>query len=391
MTTLPPSRLATLPGYDTAPDIYETPAQTTDTDATTTSTRSPSNTSASENDTTDSDDNAESEVGGTVSRRRISASRARRRFEGEGRGVSVRGVDLSDRVDGGRRGYGLRFRPDEERLEEKIARLRREMEECRVLSEKAGGDDGGEVDGLGKILAGLEGRGRVAKGDVVEDGEHDDDESDGDEKMLKDVANFDSRLASLETALGLSALDTAATTDAALTMPLLPSLTLLDQRLAALSSATSLAQLEAASSRIRRLRQEADTSLSEPATTTNGTHEDDATEDAVTALSPADLDQLRKLYAVLPSIQTLTPTIPALLTRLRSLRTLHSTAAAAATSIEDVERRQAEMEGELKAWREGLAKVENAIEGAQEANGRNGKVVEKWVKELEERMKALGR
>jgi nuclear migration protein JNM1 len=49
------------------------------------------------------------------------------------------------------------------------------------------------------------------------------------------------------------------------------------------------------------------------------------------------------------------------------------------------------MESELKAWREGLEKVEQAVGEASEANGRNGKVVEAWVRELEGRMKKLGR
>ncbi|KAI7367264.1 hypothetical protein KC336_g21217, partial [Hortaea werneckii] len=51
--------------------------------------------------------------------------------------------------------------------------------------------------------------------------------------------------------------------------------------------------------------------------------------------------------------------------------------------------KQAEMEKELKAWREGLEQVEQAVTQADEANGRNGRVVEGWVKELEGRMKTL--
>ena len=40
---------------------------------------------------------------------------------------------------------------------------------------------------------------------------------------------------------------------------------------------------------------------------------------------------------------------------------------------------------------EGLEKVEQAVVEASVANGRNGKVVEGWVRELEGRMKKLGR
>lgn len=396
MAQLPASRLASLPGYDTAPDIYETPSTAADAaesvDAKTTSTRSPSPSQDSDTSTQPSNSDVESDTGGTVSRRRISAHRARRRFEGEGRGVQTRGVDLSDRVDGRRKGYGLRYREvgEEEGLEERIARLRREVEECRVLSEREEGSVGNEVEGLGRVLRGLEtGDERDRGDDSVDEGRSAAvDGTQTEEQTLRNVANFDSRLSALETALGISALDAAATTDAAASMPLLPSLMVLDQQLASLSSATSIANLEAASARIHKLRHEADTALSTPIA--KDASENDS-EDVMGSLSPADLEQLRKLYAILPTIQTLSPTVPPLLTRLRSLRTLHSTAASAATSLEDVERKQAEMDDELKAWREGLEKIEGAMQDAQEANGRNGKVVEKWVRELEERMKGLGR
>lgn len=394
MAQLPTSRLASLPGYDTAPDIYETPPSAADpTSARTTSTRSPSPSQDSDTSTQASvasdgvDSESDSTGGGpsVLSRRRISARRARRRFEGEGRGVQTRGVDLSDRVDGRRKGYGLRYEGlrEDEGLEERVARLRREVEECRVLSEGRGGV-GEEVEGLGAILRGLEmGGGKGAQGLRVEE-----EEREMEDRTVRDVVGFEGRLAALEMALGVSALDAASSTDAAASMPLLPSLTLLDQQLAALSSATSIANLEAASARIHKLRNEADTAMSTPIA--NDTPEDES-DGAMATLSPADLEQLKKLHDILPTIQSLSPTVPALLNRLRSLRTLHSTAASAASSLEDVERKQAEMDDELKAWREGLEKVEGAIQGAQEANGRNGKVVEKWVRDLEERMKGLGR
>jgi hypothetical protein len=42
------------------------------------------------------------------------------------------------------------------------------------------------------------------------------------------------------------------------------------------------------------------TSLTDPTSTANGTHEDNDGEEATASLSPADLGQLRKLYAVCP-------------------------------------------------------------------------------------------
>jgi nuclear migration protein JNM1 len=258
------------------------------------------------------------------------------------------------------------------------------VEECRALAVNDEGEEGEELDGLGALLAELEAGGprsqRSSKrpgtaADILrQDGTTDEAK---DEQMLGRVADFDSRLSSLETALGVSALDAA-------------SLALLDQQLAALSSATSQANFEAANARVQKLRAEADNALARPATNGHADSDDEA-ESTATALSANDLTQMNQLYSILPTLQSLSPTVPALLTRLRSLRTLHTTASNAASALEDVEKSQAEMDRELKAWKEGLEKVEEAVQGAKEANGWNGKVVEGWVKGLESRVSQLGR
>lgn len=49
------------------------------------------------------------------------------------------------------------------------------------------------------------------------------------------------------------------------------------------------------------------------------------------------------------------------------------------------------MGAELKAWREGLEKVEGAVREASEANGKNGGMVRGWVEELQGRVERLGR
>jgi nuclear migration protein JNM1 len=58
--------------------------------------------------------------------------------------------------------------------------------------------------------------------------------------------------------------------------------------------------------------------------------------------------------------------------------------------LDDVEKSQADLDKEMKEWRQGLEKVEKAIREADEANGRNGKVVQGWVKDVEARMSKLG-
>lgn len=379
-----PSRLAALPGYDTAPDIYET-AETDD--ASTTLTQRTSPRSPSETDETTDEDEEESYG---VSRRRLYPERARQRFrEGAGE-VDARGVDLSDRVDGKRRGYGVRRRREgetreEESLEARIARLRREVEECRVEAERERGEEGegeGEsVEGLTGLLARLEVPTVKTRGAVKQppappepDGEP------ADEQTLTRVADFDARLSALEHALGLSSLDAASTGHQdPVAAPLLPSLAILDQQLAALSSAASLAGLDAARARVQSLRAEAD------AARTTGPDDDAA------SLTPDDRANLHALYALIPTLSSLAPTIPALLARLRSLRTLHTAAGGAGEDLDELERRQGVMEAELREWREGLEGVEGAVRLAGEANGRNGKVVEGWVGELMGRVEGLGR
>ncbi|KAI7369730.1 hypothetical protein KC354_g1698 [Hortaea werneckii] len=402
-----PSRLAGLPGYDTAPDVYETPAADL-TDSTSvatqqTSPRSPSESSATSDEDDEGGEDDDEEAFG-VSRRRLYPSQARSRFASTSRQVEARNVDLSDRVDGRRRGYKVRRgvvagEEEEEGLEARIARLRREIEECRAEAAQTGqrdaepegnGEEG--VESLSRLLSSVEMPRRQgtrssqvpARPTTTEDDKgiaRDVAEGDmTDEQMLGKVTDFDTRLSALEQALGLSSLDSA--TAEGLTTPLLPSLTLLDQQLTALSTASSLTNLEAASSRLSKLKTEAQQLGSSEG-------DDDEVGAAATALHPEDQEKLQSLYTLLPNLQTLAPTVPAILTRLRSLRTLHTTAANAGTSLDALEQKQAEMEKELKAWREGLEKVEQAVSQADEANGRNGKVVEGWVKELEGRMKTL--
>ena len=407
-----PRRLVNLPGYDTGADVFETPDLTDDTSTTIltqqTSPRSaPSETSGTSGEEDDGDE------GYGVSRRRLYPERARSRFGAEARRVRTSGADLSDRVDGKRKGYRVRSRvrgdgeeEEEGRLEARIARLRREIEECRVEAERQ--VDGGvekdlegtveEVDALSRLLAGIGMQGSRVKDtrspaprSGAPPGQYPASEEDeiADEQTLGRVAVFDSRLAALEQVLGISALDSA--TSYAISAPVLLSLTLLDQQLSALTSATSLANLEAASSRIQKLKAETESlarpQTSPPAAAVNG----DTEEVEPTPLSQEDITKLQSLCQLLPTLQSLSPTVPALLTRLRSLRTLHTDAANAASELDDVEKRQQEMDKELAAWKNGLEKVDRAVQEASEANGRNGKVVEGWVRELEGRMKALPR
>ncbi|EQL00716.1 Dynamitin subunit 2 [Ophiocordyceps sinensis CO18] len=81
--------------------------------------------------------------------------------------------------------------------------------------------------------------------------------------------------------------------------------------------------------------------------------------------------------------------LPPLLDRLRSLRAIHADAATASQTLERIEAQQADMTGELKQWRDGLEKMEGAMRNGDAAVKDNVKVMEGWVKDLEERMAKL--
>lgn len=411
------SRLAQLPGYDTAPDVYETQ---TDDSTTTASTVQTSPSAPSERSDTSEEENEDDEPR-RISTRRLYPQAARDRFRTQSRGVDAKGVDLSDRVDGKRKGYklkkGLNGEEEDETLEARIARLRREVEECRALAEaekQAETEDEDEevegdgpvedVDALSKLLAGMDipptgaRKGRKRRGSIFHDAPTiaPTQQEDGtaaadltDEQTLTRISTFDNRLAALETALGISSVLENADT---LSSPLLPSLNLLDNQLAALTSATSLSALEAASSRINKLKVEAQQLYQlqlQPAASEDDTSDGEAQTPSL--FSPDDVKKLHSLYTLIPNLQALSPTVPALIARLRSLRTLHTTAATASQDLDSLEQRQNEMDKELKMWREGLEKVEQAVQKADMANGKNGGMVEEWVKDLDRRMKALGR
>lgn len=191
-----------------------------------------------------------------------------------------------------------------------------------------------------------------------------------DTQALNKVADFDARLAILERQLGITSLDTpgASTTDSNFS-PILPTLSLLDRQLALLTSSPSATHIDALAQ-----------SLQQPA----------SSEAQQEYHSPEDMAKLRALYALLPTLTSLSPTLPPLLTRLRSLRTLHANAVTASQILDEVEQKQDEADKEIREWRDGLKKVEEAVARAESGMLENSAAVETWVKELEERVRKLG-
>ncbi|KAJ6090096.1 hypothetical protein N7486_008911 [Penicillium sp. IBT 16267x] len=237
--------------------------------------------------------------------------------------------------------------------------------------------------------------------------------------ILSHAAAFESRLALLEASMGISSASNPFVGDGLsepALQPVLPSLDQLTSHLGALTgllvgtnpaSGTSAVMpgmatpyLEALSSRVRKLTTDAEALASArkraaDAAKTSQTARVASTEDAVApgADGPSADDEytakIHALYATLPTIQSLHPLLPSVLERLRSLRACHSGAAQAADSLNELEKRHAEMSSEIEQWREGLAAVEEKMSQSESALRSNVETVEPWVRELESRMARL--
>lgn len=222
---------------------------------------------------------------------------------------------------------------------------------------------------------------------------------------LSKVSDFDSRLALIETALGVDAIPLPSQ-DRNAAKAVIPSLDTLDKQLHILSKSTD-SSLDAVSRRVRQLTQNAE-KLEQARKSAKAAHEALKQEEFDTSSNHPRLklakdvpkyseledeetiSKINALYGTLSTIESLAPMLPTVLDRLRSLRSLHADAATASQTLAKVESRQKEMKQELQSWREGLEKVESAMqEGGKTMKG-NTETVEGWVRELEERMRKLG-
>ena len=216
---------------------------------------------------------------------------------------------------------------------------------------------------------------------------------------LAKAADFDARLTLLETILGLDSLPLP-TQEKSSTKAVLPTLENLERQISTLSSSSG-STLDSMGKRVRQLTQDAE-KLDEARKSAKVSYEslkaskDEAiASEVVTGESmgsiedPEQTSKINALYGTLATIESLAPLLPSVLDRLRSLRLIHTDAANASQSLANVEKKQAEMAEDIKSWREGLEKVEAVMKDGESRMSGNMKVVEGWVKELEERMQKL--
>ena len=409
----------------------------------------------------------EDDEGTGIDRQRLDPNEARTHFLPAQ--IDARDVDFSDRISSKRKSYRASSRrrrkgengveelgdlssDEDESFERKLARLRREVEELKEVSNTRisehvsdGGveklddregryDDG--LDGLSNVLQsirttsgteGYEGAGsrlvkrlngamRAPTGNTtIGAGTPPGQQPQGTptytvtyaptyskDQALAKAADFDTRLTLLETVLGIESIPLSSD-GRAIVKAILPMLDSLYQQVSTISS-SSVSSLDSVGRRLRQLTHDAE-KLGEARKSAKAAHEalrnsqrESASSEAVNGETKAadnieDQEQVSKinaLYGTLATIESLSPLLPIVLDRLRSLRSIHADAATASESLTRIEQRQEQMAGEIKNWKEGLEKVEQVMKNGEQTMGGNMRAIEGWVKQLEERVSKLG-
>ena len=344
---------------------------------------------------------------------------------------------------------GLELSSDEEdeSLERKLARLRREVAEVKDEFErrekkpqdaaaKEKDNETGSLDALSQVLESVgpitaDGENGAAKrltkrltsaikpnGVAAKDLPASSPQQDGasstytvtyapkyqEEHTLSKVSDFESRLTLIEAALGIDAIPLP-TQDRSAAKAVIPTLDMLDKQFNTLSTTTDTS-LDVIRRRVQQLTHDTE-KLEQARKSAKAAHEAlrqealsptakgvrSSTVNTAARLpeieDPEVTSKINALYGTLNTIESLAPLLPSVLDRLRSLRTLHADAATASQMLSKVESRQEAMKEELEGWRQGLEKVEKAMEQGEQTMKANTEMVEGWVKELEERISKL--
>ncbi|EEP75774.1 predicted protein [Uncinocarpus reesii 1704] len=338
-------KYAGLPDLDLAPDIYETPELTDDS---------------------------------TVPRRSYrTVKRARRRRDD---GTEVLG-DISDE--------------EEESLERKLARLRREAEELKdelaifqlppyttplsILSNAA------SFDARLRLLEAALGLSQTPIGLSPNDSPESDLQP-----ILPTLHHLSSQLSTLTSTLTGSPSTGPPALPTTLTTPHLESLTTRIRKLTADAEALTVARRRAteAARAVLAARIAAATTDEPPEVPAAAAH---ATPTETEAAASEQAAKIQALYTTLPTITSLHPLLPSVLERLRSLRAIHAGAARAGEDLGGLERRQAEMKKEIERWREGLKAMEERVKESEATMKGNVEVMGPWIRDLERRLDVIGK
>ena len=408
-----------LPGIDTAPDVYETPSLAEDVSTI------PASTAVSDSDpASDSEDSTSA-----VRHHRLQTDQARSRFQPSR--VDAHGVDFSDSISAQRRSYQTSTRArrrghnalgddsegeEEESFERKLMRVREEVRELEgEYEERVKGGDRSKVEErdprevmefiserVDHIYAMRRGGVRGAEpqlertidkfnaykpfeasrsiaraiekqpplpGSQVQRGQL--------EYVLDQAKEFDERLAKLEASLGMNG-STMPDLGENAPFPVFTTLERIEQMVGLVGDA-SQGTLEAAGAQIKKMIADAE-QLKEIRS--------EASQDGESP-NPEQEAKINALYGTLPSIDKLSPILPMMLERLRTLRLVHTSAWAADDVLTELEKRQGQQEEEIKRWEQSLKEVEEDVKKSEAALQSNMHTVGDWVKKIEERVAKL--
>lgn len=405
-----------LPGIDTAPDVYETPELTED------ASTIPASTAVS--DSEDDDDDPEASA---VRHQRFQAEQARSRFQPSR--VDAHGVDFSDNISAQRRSYRTSTRArrrgdvlgddsdeEQETFERKLARVKQELQELEgeyqarvksgdkskieekdpkeiiefisdkvdyIYAMRRGGVRGAEpqlertIEKFNKYTP-FESSNRITKaiasqpplpGSQVQRGQL--------EFVLDQAKQFDERLSKLETSLGLNGNNMPDLGEKA-PFPVFTTLERIEQTIGLVGDA-SQGTLEAAGAQIKKMIADAEQLRELRA---------EASRDGESP-NPEQEAKINALYGTLPSIDKLSPILPMMLERLRTLRLVHTSAWAADDVLTELENRQSQQEAEIKKWEQSIEEMEEDVKKCEAAMQNNMHTVGDWVKKIEERVAKL--
>jgi nuclear migration protein JNM1 len=414
-----------LPGIDTAPDVYETPDLAEDVSTIQAST-------AVSESSSGSDDEEES----AIRHQRLQTDQARSRFQPSR--VDAHGVDFSDNISAHRRSYRTSTRnqrrrgevlgedsdEEEESFVRKLLRVKREMQELEqeyegrvksgdqskieerdpkeimefisdkvdhIYAMRRGGVTGAEPL-LERTIAKFNTYPAFGPSPLITKAIQNQPPLPGSQiqrsqldHVLEQAADFDARLTGLEQSLGLNG-NTMPELGENAPFPVFTTLEKLEKTIGAMSDASS-GSLEAAASQVKLMIKDADhlkqlrleAAREEPEPTTNGK----------TLQTTAQEAKVNALYGTLPAIDKLSPLLPLVLDRLRTLRLVHTSAWQADEVLTELEHRQSKQEDEIKKWEMSLENVEHDVKVCEQSLQHNIKVVGDLVKGLEERVEKL--
>ncbi|KAI9660170.1 MAG: hypothetical protein M1829_006506 [Trizodia sp. TS-e1964] len=441
-------KYAALPDLDLAPDVYQTPELTDDNstlpNSTTVRSGSPASSyaSLSENeDTTTSHD---------ISYARLRPNEARSHFS---TAKIDSHADFSDRVNGKRKSYRASSRrhrrereeigdlsgEEDESLQRKLARLKREVQEAAEEVEYRRGQKAvrkvalakkdepsaevSEVKELNQLLSGMR---LVQQSDDLNahallaiklntPWEMKESASSASAKLsegapilnqsenqaITKAADFETRLTLLEKTLGLTNSEFSnfdPKTSWSFHKAILPTLNDLNLKISTLSnsSAPSFDQLSrrvrgliTEAQKLEELRKAANESRLAAKRESYASETGGNNDKSSASQGPDQVAKINSLYGTLNTIETLAPLLPPVLDRLRSLHSIHADAAQASRSLDLLEQKQEDMSAEIKKWKEGVLQMEAAVKEGEKTLSVNMKAVEQWVNDLEARLDKL--